>query len=187
MATKPTYEQLLRDPRWQRRRLDIFNRDNFACQACCETTRELHVHHVRYIGGPPWESPSEDLQTLCSDCHTNEGIAFVRIDRDYSETTERSVWFRAVNGILEHGASNGCYSWDEPNKALPNARVSRCMINTLTDGEDDTLPTELLVRAARWVLRCDLGTKFPIADFAARSGVSVHLARHMIERGWGWS
>lgn len=64
------YIDLLRDPRWQRRRLEIFNRDKFTCQGCAETDRTLHVHHKRYIPGrPPWDSPNDDLITLCEACH----------------------------------------------------------------------------------------------------------------------
>lgn len=57
-----------KDPRWQRLRLLVMDRDNWACVHCgdCETT--LHVHHKVYCG-KPWESSMEDLQTLCESCH----------------------------------------------------------------------------------------------------------------------
>ena len=64
------YSQLLRDPRWQRKRLEILKRDNWACQGCGDTTNTLHVHHLRYlVGFSPWEYDGADLLTLCIDCH----------------------------------------------------------------------------------------------------------------------
>ena len=67
-----TYKQLLRDPRWQKKRLHIFERDQWTCQRCGSTTRELQVHHLAYTGAP-WEAPDHLLQTLCAPCHTAEG------------------------------------------------------------------------------------------------------------------
>lgn len=70
MATYRTYRQRLRDPRWQRKRLEILQRDGWRCRHCGATTRELQVHHVRYVRGKqPWEYPESALVTLCRDCH----------------------------------------------------------------------------------------------------------------------
>lgn len=63
------YGELLRDPRWQRRRLEILERDGWRCRHCCEDKRELQVHHKRYGAGAPWEVPPEWLVTLCDLCH----------------------------------------------------------------------------------------------------------------------
>jgi hypothetical protein len=68
MATD--YEQKLRDPRWQRCRLEIMQRDNFACIECGDTESTLNVHHIRYIRGAlPWAYPPWLLVTLCESCH----------------------------------------------------------------------------------------------------------------------
>lgn len=68
--TKLTYAQKLRDPRWQKKRLEIFERDQWACTSCGDSTTELQVHHLKYINGKdPWEYENGNLQTLCSDCH----------------------------------------------------------------------------------------------------------------------
>lgn len=67
------YAAKLKDPRWQKKRLEILNRDNFTCQACKSTEKTLHVHHHFYSKGcEPWEYMSEALQTLCEDCHQYE-------------------------------------------------------------------------------------------------------------------
>src|SRR5438105_2382164 len=64
------YREKLLDPRWQRVRLRVFARDNWACIACGETTRTLHVHHLAYQPGQaPWAAHPDTLATLCALCH----------------------------------------------------------------------------------------------------------------------
>lgn len=68
-----SYSELLKDPRWQRKRLDILNRDNFTCVCCGDDKSTLHVHHQYYINGRmPWEYSNDLLITLCAKCHENE-------------------------------------------------------------------------------------------------------------------
>lgn len=43
-----SYAFKLKDPRWQRKRLEILQRDNFTCQECYATDKELNVHHLIY-------------------------------------------------------------------------------------------------------------------------------------------
>lgn len=65
-----SYSEKLRDPRWQKLRLQVFERDKFACQSCGSPDNELQVHHKEYANGcEPWESDLESLVTLCSECH----------------------------------------------------------------------------------------------------------------------
>lgn len=69
-----SYSQLLLDPRWQKKRLEILSRDDFTCQLCSETEETLHIHHTYYRkGNMPWEYPDCSLVTLCKDCHEHEG------------------------------------------------------------------------------------------------------------------
>lgn len=73
MTKKSTYSELLRDPRWQKMRLEVLGRDGFSCQKCDDTTSTLHVHHTYYLrGNNPWEYPAESLLTLCDYCHQEE-------------------------------------------------------------------------------------------------------------------
>lgn len=70
MAGGVTYSDLLRDPRWQRCRLEILSRDGFRCRFCSAADRELHVHHCYYEKGKaPWEYPDWSMLTACADCH----------------------------------------------------------------------------------------------------------------------
>lgn len=70
---KKKYSAKLRDPRWQKLRLEVFERDEWACQKCFDTNSTLAVHHFRYISGrEPWEYPLHLLTTLCENCHSEE-------------------------------------------------------------------------------------------------------------------
>ena len=62
------YSDKLKDPRWQRKRLEILNRDNFSCSECEDASTQLQIHHKKYYG-EPWEADNSDLITLCEHCH----------------------------------------------------------------------------------------------------------------------
>lgn len=80
---KQEYLAKYKDPRWQKKRLEIFERDEWTCQACMDCISEesdskeayqsFHVHHLYYNwGSAPWEYPNEALVTLCESCHQVE-------------------------------------------------------------------------------------------------------------------
>ena len=61
-----------KDPRWQKKRLEVLEYDKFTCQRCGATDKELHVHHSQYTkGAKVWDYPVCALITLCSDCHSD--------------------------------------------------------------------------------------------------------------------
>lgn len=65
-----SYYLKLKDPRWQKKRLEILQRDEFQCTCCGDTETELHVHHCYYeFGKELWEYEDEFLITLCYECH----------------------------------------------------------------------------------------------------------------------
>lgn len=67
------YAAKLKDPRWQRKRLEIMQRDKWMCQRCLRTDRTLNVHHKEYMpGADPWEYPGNLLETICEQCHAEE-------------------------------------------------------------------------------------------------------------------
>lgn len=73
MKNFKSYGDKLRDPRWQRKRLKIYERDNFTCTVCGDDTTELQVHHLTYFPGiEPWDYPDKDLVTLCRKSHEQE-------------------------------------------------------------------------------------------------------------------
>jgi hypothetical protein len=64
------YTAKLKDPRWQRKRLEIMGRDKFKCRLCGDSDSTLHVHHIKYErGADPWDYNDESLVTLCEGCH----------------------------------------------------------------------------------------------------------------------
>lgn len=70
MNEQPSYSDKLRHPLWQKKRLEILQRDNFTCLLCGDTETELHIHHMEYIRGrEPWEYENLVLKTLCKHCH----------------------------------------------------------------------------------------------------------------------
>lgn len=68
------YSEKLKDPRWQKKRLEIFERDGWKCRACGEKDKSLHVHHIFYLPKKePWDIPNGFLITFCEDCHMSKG------------------------------------------------------------------------------------------------------------------
>lgn len=68
-----SYEKQIKSPHWQKRRLQILQRDNFTCQICGSTEKTLHVHHLCYKKDAKiWDYPDKTLITLCEDCHRIE-------------------------------------------------------------------------------------------------------------------
>ena len=83
-----TYSEKLRDPRWQKKRLEIMQRDSFTCLFCgtgLTGGKNLQVHHIVYKRRDPWDYPDYLYQTLCDDCHdarqrlTDKAVDSVRI------------------------------------------------------------------------------------------------------------
>ena len=65
-----TYQDKLKDPRWQRKRLEILKRDAWCCQVCNDAKSTLHVHHLFYKNNlDPWDYNDKDLITLCDKHH----------------------------------------------------------------------------------------------------------------------
>lgn len=63
-----TYSEKLKDPRWQKKRLEILQRDLFACRLCEDKETQLQVHHLQYMN-EPWDVPNDKLITYCKHCH----------------------------------------------------------------------------------------------------------------------
>lgn len=67
-----TYKEQIAHPKWQKKRLEILQRDNFTCQICLDTETQLHIHHQYYdktFQTMAWEYPNHAYKTLCADCH----------------------------------------------------------------------------------------------------------------------
>ncbi len=64
------YKEQYKHPKWQKKRLEILNRDEFACTNCGSDSDNLHVHHYLYHKDKKvWEYENGYLTTFCFDCH----------------------------------------------------------------------------------------------------------------------
>ena len=65
-----SYSDKLKDPRWQRKRLEVLERADFTCENCGDSESTLHVHHGYYEWNlDPWEYDTKTLHCLCDPCH----------------------------------------------------------------------------------------------------------------------
>jgi hypothetical protein len=65
-----TYFEKLKDPRWQRKRLELLEAANWQCQHCSAASKTMHVHHNFYRSkADPWDYPNHAFAALCEDCH----------------------------------------------------------------------------------------------------------------------
>lgn len=93
-----SYNEQIKSPHWQKRRLQILQRDNFTCQICGSTEKTLHVHHLCYRKDAKiWDYPDNTLITLCEDCHRTEHE--MQSENDYSVTN-------LINDLLISGFTN---------------------------------------------------------------------------------
>lgn len=68
--SKESYAEMLKDPRWQRKRLEVLEYWDFRCSHCGSRDKTLHVHHGSYdVRLDPWEYDHSMLHCLCNDCH----------------------------------------------------------------------------------------------------------------------
>lgn len=66
-----SYKEKLLDPRWQKKRLGVLNREEFSCQYCGEKEKTLHIHHICYNKSrDPWDIDDSALLCLCEECHS---------------------------------------------------------------------------------------------------------------------
>lgn len=86
------YAEQLKDPRWQRKRLEVLQRNCFSCFECGAKDKTLHVHHGYYERGlAPWEYPDNSLHCLCEDCHERAQGALTKLHRVVGHLTGDDV------------------------------------------------------------------------------------------------
>lgn len=74
------YSDDLKDPRWQRKRLERLQLAAWCCEDCDSDAKTLHVHHKFYRrGAKPWEYEDHELLVLCEDCHADRHHSQARI------------------------------------------------------------------------------------------------------------
>lgn len=93
-----TYSEKLKDPRWQKKRLEILQRDEFTCKWCGDSDSTLHVHHIAYYDGDVWDTPNDLLITLCLNCHK------------YEESDLKSLKHEVFNNLRKRGFTSTSFS-----------------------------------------------------------------------------
>ena len=78
----------LKHPKWQKKRLEIMQRDDWRCKHCGNPNNTLHVHHLKYKKGKdPWDYPDDNFITLCEKCHKYYHASYGSIDTVSIEKT----------------------------------------------------------------------------------------------------
>ena len=94
-----TYKEQINHPLWQKKRLEVLQAHNFACQECGATEETLNVHHTFYIKNTLiWEYDTKDLKCLCVKCHEEEHLVTDDIKSLLTEYTIKEK--REVVGFL---------------------------------------------------------------------------------------
>lgn len=88
-----SYGELLRDPRWQEKRLRVMDRAGFICEECGSAERTLNVHHTYYERGKmPWDYPEESLRCLCEPCHELSHVLVRAISQMFGAEPSADLW-----------------------------------------------------------------------------------------------
>ena len=65
-----TYKDMLQSPKWQKKRLEVFDQKGFKCEQCGEKEEQLAIHHKYYKKNhKPWEYEDDAYMVLCKSCH----------------------------------------------------------------------------------------------------------------------
>lgn len=86
-----SYFEKLEDPRWQKIKSRVQERDHFICQYCGDDETSIHVHHMAYGKGEPWEIDINLLQCLCKVCH-KKITSFQKILKEENITVSLEHW-----------------------------------------------------------------------------------------------
>lgn len=102
-----TYAEKLKHPKWQKRRLEILERDRFECQDCGDTETTLHIHHKIYRkNAEPWDYKDSELVTLCENCHAGESESLKKAPETLINSFKKSP-FLTRNWIdIQEGVEN---------------------------------------------------------------------------------
>lgn len=97
VASKLSYSELLKDPRWQRKRLEALELGEWRCCVCRSKTETLNVHHRVYRNGAkPWEYEPSELEVLCDGCHELAHTCKKELAREAKEGFAWQVIFYAI-------------------------------------------------------------------------------------------
>ncbi len=129
------YLEKLKDPRWQKKRLEILERDKWTCQYCWDEFSTLVVHHKIYLPDKePWDYPNDLLITLCEDCHNKEKNKRPQQEQRLLEILRKLFSSDDINGLVSclndfcplhiHEVVGSVYGW-----AFSSLDIQRLLID----------------------------------------------------------
>lgn len=99
------------------------SRDNFTCQHCGSTDKQLHIHHKYYeYGVEIWQYKNDALITLCKKCHEKEQMFYSHLKYDINKflsTQKSSITLLKILTSLE---CNDKKAYLEEFKSFNNGR-----------------------------------------------------------------
>lgn len=96
------YKEQIKSPKWQKRRLEVMQKDSFTCQLCGDTESTLNVHHLSYHKDRNiWEYEDWELITLCENCHKEEHSSMDDIINEIESIKSRGVTMREILSVLD--------------------------------------------------------------------------------------
>jgi methionyl-tRNA synthetase len=73
------YWEKLKDPRWQKLRLEAMQKADFHCERCGDGESTLNVHHKEYFKGrEPWEYKPKQLLDLKITSNYNKLMDYIK-------------------------------------------------------------------------------------------------------------
>ena len=141
MSKVTEYPEKFKDPRWQKKRLEVMERDEWKCQKCGDKDNTLNVHHRYYENGKdPWDYPLEALITLCQDCHKYEKDNFKGLESDIRQDMRKKFMSDDLVSIA-HGFAQAKFTVSPSMLSsllclvMVNPNVQQLMYNMLKYGD----------------------------------------------------
>lgn len=129
-----SYSDKLKDPRWQKKRLKILERDKWTCRLYQRDDKTLHIHHEKYKGNP-WDIEDEYLKTVCCFCHEiieeNKKREFSTIHTEFTSNDNGDEFYYAYIFIKDIGYAVGIYDVNDGNILNNTCLISKSAIQRM--------------------------------------------------------
>jgi len=126
---KDQYFAKLKDPKWQKKRLEILERDNFTCVICGDDKSTLHVHHRAYLKDRDlWEYADPYFVTLCESCHEYETENMSGVISDLN-LISRLYYFSDELHLI----AGALFAFDEPGISEVRANIIKFALTEMKD------------------------------------------------------
>ena len=164
------YRDKLKDPRWHKKRLEVFSNAGWRCKKGGRSDLQLHVHHLVYRRIDPWEYGNDELEVLCERCHFHahdflRGEGKFDPQKSYDRRQIHTIiggltegFFPMVKGHVICGCFREEFNPDAPDIILPG------------DREQITEPSEIFCRQ-----------RFPIPIFIAQGNSWKYVGDYRVE------